>query len=114
MNERIKILREKLGLSQKEFAEKIGYKQHGISMIELGHNRVNDKIIALICAKYNVNEQWLRNNDGEIFNDGIVFLDEKEKIALMQFNQLNEQCQDYVLLQMKELLKIQKINIKKK
>lgn len=60
-------LRESLGLNQTEFAQRIGLSQSGYSLIEKGKRDFNDRVIKLICSVYNVNENWLRTGQGEMF-----------------------------------------------
>lgn len=67
MNERIKAVRTALGLSQQEFAEKIGIKRGAVANYEVGRNEPIDAVVSLICKTYNVNERWLRTGDGEMF-----------------------------------------------
>ena len=67
MNERIKAVRAALGLSQQEFAEKIGIKRGAVANYEVGRNEPIDAVVSLICKTYNVNENWLRTGDGEMF-----------------------------------------------
>lgn len=71
--ERVKEIRLISGLTQAEFAEKIGLKQTGISGMEKGARAVTDRTIQFICEKFNVNEEWLRNETGEIFIDNDFF-----------------------------------------
>lgn len=68
MNERIKLLRKTLGLSGEKFGNKLGLTRMTISNLE--HNRYNltEQTIKLICREYNVNEDWLRTGNGEMFN----------------------------------------------
>lgn len=67
MNERIKAVRAALGLSQQEFAEKIGIKRGAVANYEVGRNEPIDAVVSLICKTYNVNENWLRTGEGEMF-----------------------------------------------
>lgn len=67
MNERIKAVRTALGLSQQEFAEKIGIKRGAVANYEVGRNEPIDAVVSLICKTYNVNEHWLRTGEGEMF-----------------------------------------------
>ena len=67
MNNRLKELRKHLNLIQKDFGEKIGLSGATISDIEKGKANLTDRNIALICEKYKVNEEWLRNGIGEMF-----------------------------------------------
>ena len=67
MNERIKELRERLGMSQTEFAESLNLKRNSISLIEVGKRNPSDRTILDICNKFDVSEDWLRNGTGEVF-----------------------------------------------
>lgn len=67
MNDRIKELRNKLGMSQEEFGSKIGLSKSGISSIENHQRAVTDKHVKLISFEFGVNEAWLRTGEGEPF-----------------------------------------------
>lgn len=67
MQERIKTLRKTLGLTQKQFAEKIGVKQNTVAQYEIGRNIPTDMAINLICREFGVNEIWLRTGVGDLF-----------------------------------------------
>lgn len=69
MNERLKKLRKELDMTQQEFAEGIGIKRNTMATYESGRNEPIDAVISLICTKYNVNENWLRTGEGEMFNE---------------------------------------------
>ena len=67
MQERIRTLRKTLGLTQKQFAEKIGVKQNTVAQYEIGRNVPTDMAINLICREFGVNEIWLRTGVGDPF-----------------------------------------------
>lgn len=67
MGERIKQLRKVLGLTQKEFGDRIGVKPNTIGTYEIGRNEPIDAVISLICLKFDVNEYWLRTGEGDMF-----------------------------------------------
>ena len=67
MEERLRSLRRALDLTQQEFADKIGVKRGAIANYEIGRNIPVDSVISLICCKFNVSEDWLRNGIGEMF-----------------------------------------------
>lgn len=67
MNNRIKQLRKTLNLTQQEFAERIGIKRNTIANYEGGRNEPVSSVINLICREYNVNIDWLRTGDGDMF-----------------------------------------------
>lgn len=66
MEQRLKKLRKELGLTQEEFAARIGVKRAAISNYEIGRNEPIDAVISLICREFNVNEKWLRTGEGEM------------------------------------------------
>lgn len=67
MKDRLKQLRKELGLTQQEFSDQIGIKRNTFSQYENGRNEPIDAVIKLICGKFNVNEDWLRTGEGEMF-----------------------------------------------
>lgn len=67
MNERIKILRKTLGYSGEKFGSAIGVGRTAISLIESGKNNLTEQNIKSICREFNVNEDWLRNGNGDMF-----------------------------------------------
>lgn len=69
MNERIKALRKKMKLTQQEFADKLNIKRGAVANYEIGRNEPIDAVISLICKTFHVNEEWLRNGIGEMFED---------------------------------------------
>lgn len=69
MKERIKQLRNTLGLTQEKFAERLGVKRNTIATYEIGRNEPIDAVISLMCREFNVNENWLRNGEGEMFKE---------------------------------------------
>lgn len=85
MEERLKQLRKVLGLNQQEFAEKINLGQSTWAMIEVGKRALNDRHILLICSIFNVNEEWLRSGEGDMF----VLLDREDELAVWSGKLLN-------------------------
>ena len=69
MKERLKLLRKTLGITQQEFADKIGIKRNSYANYETGRNNPIDAIILSICREFNVNENWIRNGEGEMFKE---------------------------------------------
>lgn len=67
MSERLKILRKELGMTQQEFADKLGIARGNIGAYEVGKNALSDAVISLICREFNVNKNWLRTGTGEMF-----------------------------------------------
>lgn len=67
MNERLKKLRKTLDLTQQTFADRIGIARGNVGAYEVGKNAPSDAVISLICREFNVNENWLRTGEGEMF-----------------------------------------------
>ena len=67
MQDRIKQVRQSEGLTQAEFAEKIGLSRNYIAMIEIGQREPSGRTIKDICRIFGVNEIWLRTGVGEPF-----------------------------------------------
>lgn len=68
--ERIKELRKELGLNQEEFGERLGVSRSVIANIEYDRLKRPDQkesLYKLICKEFNVNEEWLRTGNGEMF-----------------------------------------------
>lgn len=65
MNERIKELREYLGLSRAAFGEQLGVSGDVINNLERGRVEIKEDRIKLICSVFNVNEHWLRTGEGD-------------------------------------------------
>ena len=64
MNERIKALRKRLGLTQQAFADRLKIARGNIGAYEVGKNAPSDAVISLIGKECNVNEMWLRTGEG--------------------------------------------------
>ena len=74
-SKRVKMIREYLGYTQKEFGTKIDVGQTYLSQIEKGDRPLTEKIIKLICFEFNVNYAWLVDGIGEMFiesNDSLL------------------------------------------
>lgn len=67
IGDRIKKLRRELDLTQQKFGERIGVKGNTIAQYELGRSNPVDSVISLMIREFNVNEEWLRNGEGEMF-----------------------------------------------
>ena len=68
MNERIKELRKNLNLTLEKFGKRLGVTKVTISNIENGNRNLTEQMLISICREFNVNENWLRNGEGEMFN----------------------------------------------
>ena len=102
MYNRLKAVRKALRMNQKSFAEQLGLNQNSLSMIEKNHTPVTEKNVKLVCATFNVNEQWLRTGNGDMFCASPY----EKKLRDICTN-LTLENQESLLLIAQELLKIQ-------
>ena len=61
INDRIRALREELGLSQTAFGEPIGLSRDEVKNIEYKKTAPKEITIPLICKEYGVSETWLKD-----------------------------------------------------
>lgn len=77
INERIRLLRkEHLHITQEALGEPLGLTRANIANIEAGRIAVTERVILSICKEFNVNENWLRTGNGEMFEE----LTEQQKL----------------------------------
>lgn len=67
MKDRIKKLRKDLGLTQQEFADRMGIKRTTIGNYELGRNNPVDSVLMLMCREFGVSESWLKTGEGDMY-----------------------------------------------
>ena len=67
MNEHIRELIKALNMKQAEFAKRIGVSRPFVSELCSGNKKPSDRTVADICREFNVNEQWLRTGEGDMF-----------------------------------------------
>ncbi len=102
MYHRLKELRKALDLTQVEFAQRIGFVQSSLAMLEQGKRNLNEMHIKLICAAFGVREQWLRTGEGEMF---VTSPYEGEFLDL--FSELRPESQQYLLFVARKLVDTQ-------
>lgn len=68
MKDRIKSLRKALGLSQRDFGARLGVTDSAISIIESGRRNITEQMEKAICREFNVNYDWLKDGEGEMFD----------------------------------------------
>lgn len=106
MNNRIKLIREALQLSQREFGEKLGVSRDVISNIEYGRVKPKELLVRHICDLYGVNEFWIQTGNGSMFHTKPK-TDKKLDEALEIFQSLRPEFQDYALEQIRHLARLQ-------
>ncbi len=106
MNERIKLLRKTLGLSQRDFGEKLGVGDTAISKLEKGERNLTDQMTKSICREFNVNYAWLLEGKGDMFSalpetllDEVAEeyeLDELDKLLVKKYMQLPREKREVI------------------
>lgn len=80
-SEQIKVIRQSLGLTQDEFASRIGISRSALSLLESGKNNPSERTVMLICREFGVNLDYLLHGAGPMFAP-------KEATALDRIDQL--------------------------
>lgn len=91
MHKRLKKLRKELELTQQEFSDKIGVSRSNIGKYESGISEPSSAVLSLICREFNVNEDWLRYGNGEMF----LPVDRNADIAKLTKQLLNEETNSF-------------------
>ncbi len=65
--QRVKAVRKELGMTLDAFGKRVGVTKTAISNIENGARCLTDQMLLSICREFNVNEQWLRSGEGDMF-----------------------------------------------
>ncbi len=76
IGERIKIVRNKVQLTQAMFGETVGVSHSHISKMESDKEFPSNTLVKLICIKFGINEEWLNTGKGEMID--AVNEDDKE------------------------------------
>lgn len=66
---RIKLLRKSENLTQKQFAQKLLITQSYLSGLENNNEVPSEKLIKLICLEFGIAEEWLRFEQGDMYDD---------------------------------------------
>ncbi len=102
MKERLKILREELGLSQAQFAKKINIGSSTIASYERGVRTPVSAILELICREFGVNKDWLLTGEGEMFKTSTL----DEELTTLVGSLLSDEEDSYKKRLINSLLKL--------
>jgi transcriptional regulator with XRE-family HTH domain len=104
INQRIRLLRNALNLTQKKFAMILAVSQSQIASMETGEREVKSRIVKQLHDSFGVNIRWLRTGEGS------MFIQEKEARLtklLALFVNLEPRYQDFILNAIDQFLKMQ-------
>lgn len=91
MNQRMKMVREALGMSQANFAESADIGLGVIKNIDSNRTEPNDHFYNVLCARYNINRTWLETGEGEMF----VEMSRAEKIGRFAADVLEDEPESF-------------------
>lgn len=67
IHQRFKEVRKILGYTQTEFGEQLGKKLRTIQDYESNTRTITDSVLLLLQEKFNINIEWMRTGEGEMF-----------------------------------------------
>jgi len=79
--ERLIIVRERLGYSVKEFAEKIPMSERSYRNIEAGSDKINDNFLKKLKRNLNINPEWILYGRGEMVSSEAKQIDHSLDIS---------------------------------
>ena len=105
--QRFQQIRKTLKLSQGEFGSRLGVTAAAISRIENAQRALTTQMVKVTCKEFGVDENWLLTGNGDMNDE---HLESKKNIqeALKLLEDLTPPLQNYAILQMKNLLDVQK------
>ena len=78
MQERLKALRTSFGMSQEQFAKRLGFSTRGaVNNWEVGRGYPSAEMIDLICERFKVSKEWLETGNGNMFDESHPSSDEQ-------------------------------------
>lgn len=67
INERIRLLRESVSLTQEEFGKRLGVSRSVIKNLDYKKTKPKDLFIEHLCNTFKVNHEWLETGKGDMF-----------------------------------------------
>lgn len=104
---KLKAIREELGLTQQELASKLGISRSQVGNIEQGIRSITPRIKRDLIKDLKVNPNWIKSGQGEIINKENKYddfeLDDKELEFLDLYDSLDEDSQKLIIETMKKI-----------
>lgn len=100
MNERLRTLRNALGLKQREIAERLEVQTGLIGNWESGNREIPKTRIYQICKEFNVSREWFETGNGEMFVPTPEQISEEqaqEKFIFDVFKRLTDEQQKRII-----------------
>ena len=77
MGERIKNVRKRSGLTQEEFADRIGFHKNQVHYVEVGKSYPSDDFLWKVSSRFNISIDWLKTGTGDMAVEPIDRVDEE-------------------------------------
>lgn len=103
---KLKLIRNKHGLTQAEFAESIGISRGYLSGLEIGKVSPTPILINCVSLTYHIDKDWLLDDNNEDLS-GLNGSDKMVAIIMDKYQQLNGDYKIFVEKQILDLLEIQ-------
>lgn len=103
---RIKEIRKALNLTQVKFAESLGIPKRTLIAYECGQNPIPDRLIISISAVFNVDENWLRTGEGDMFRK----ITQDEELAGLFGELLRDDAPEIAKIKKKLILELLKLD----
>lgn len=107
MKDRLKELRKRLNIKQRELAERLGVNVGLIGTWECGRQKIPQTRVYQICNEYHVRREWLEKGEGEMFEPEQAPKSKDEVLreaAYALFSKLPKDAQEAVLAAMKDVI----------
>lgn len=69
MKNRIRTIRKNAGMTQQQFAERLGISRNTVATYETSSRIPIDAVIVSICREFGVRQEWLRTGQGDIYKE---------------------------------------------
>lgn len=89
--ERVKELRKSLNYTLDKFGGKLGVQKSAISKIEKGDNNLTDQMLKAICREFDINEEWLRTGEGEMY----IEVDKENQLMIWAASVLKDESDSF-------------------
>lgn len=106
INDRLREIRKSLQISQREFSKRIFISQSLYADIEKGNIEPKERFLRLISSEYNINLDWMKTGNGEMWN--LSPIDLRLEYLIEIFRQFNPELQDVILDHLRRLLEVHK------
>ena len=109
MHNRLREIRKKLGLRQREIAEKLDCSVGLVGGWEAGVTPIPKTRVYQLCHEFGVNREWFETGRGEMFKNPPKPQDQAlQEAALALFNELSPEAQSAVLAALRERIEAER------